>query len=125
MASFNVNKLVSMSITGVNSTMVNIAGISPQMRKKIKPEINDIGRNMLADLRAVTPVITGKLKRSAYYSAGETNPTMIDGSIGYTAPYSPDVEFRHNMLGDTLNEWNEQIRQRIIGAGFQALEERS
>lgn len=123
MAFFNVNKLVSMSIAGVNATMVNIAGINPKVIKKVRPEVNDIGRNMLADARAVTPVITGQLKRSSYYSQGETDPTMVDGSMGYTAPYAPDVEFRHNMLGDTLNEWNEQIRQRIIGVGFQALEE--
>lgn len=123
MGLFDLSKLFSMNLTGINSTMVNFAGMNKRVINGIRPEVNDIGREFLGDVSGVTPVVTGQLKRSAYYSQGDTEPAMVDGSVGYTAPYATSVEFRHNMLSDTLNEWNANIRKRIIDAGFQALEQ--
>ncbi|OGM08194.1 hypothetical protein A2Z67_06280 [Candidatus Woesebacteria bacterium RBG_13_36_22] len=113
--------MITMTITGINESISNIHNMGPAMINRIKPEVNNIGRDFLEDVRGVTPVVTGQLKKSAYYSEGEVSPFLIEGSVGYTAPYAPEVEFRRGMLADTLNDWNEKIRQQIITAGLQAL----
>jgi len=122
---FNVRDLVTMNFTGVNKTVETMVSINFMASKDIKAEVDDIGREMLADLRAITPVVTGRLKRSAYYAETEDvneDSTIQEGSLGYTMPYAPIVEFRRSMLANTLSAWNQRIKDRVMSAGLRSLD---
>ena len=117
--------LVTLNVAGVSKAAEVTVGIHFMASKDIKREVDDIGREMLVDLRAVTPVITGKLKRSAYYSYmgdPEEGSLIQEGQLGYTMPYAPIVEFRRSMLANTLSAWNQRIKDRIMSAGIRSLD---
>ena len=125
MSFFNVRNLATLNITGVNKTVETLVSVNFMVSKDIKAEVDDIGMEMLGDLRDITPVVTGKLKRSAYYAKTEDvseKSTIQEGSLGYTMPYAPIVEFKRSMLANTLNAWNQRIKDRIVSAKLRALD---
>lgn len=113
-------------IQGIDETIENLSTIHNTVNKAIQQEINKLGNEMLSDLREITPVVTGRLQQSAFFEAGEgimdLDTIFINATLGFSAPYASEVEFRHGMLSRTLEKWNEQISERIIMAGIDSLD---
>jgi len=80
---------------------------------------------LLADLKDETPVITGHLRDSAYFNMGNMTfdeDFIIECFLGYTASYAPIVELRRGMLSNILDRWNDEVSNRVLNAGINALE---
>lgn len=112
-------------IYGIGETIDNLSTIHSITNRAIQQEINKIGNEMLSDLRNITPIVTGRLQQSAFLENGEgmtdLDTTFINITLGYSAPYASEVELRHGMLSRTLEKWNDQIGNRIMVAGLDAL----
>lgn len=117
---------IRITINGIDESIEDIASIHPKVNKAIHKEINKSGREMLRDLKNITPVITGTLKRSAYFQPGEgldkEDATFLNATLGYVAPYAPEVEMKRGMLSQTLYNWNEKLYDRVMWAGIKAIE---
>lgn len=114
-----------MWITGVDESIRNLSRTHWHVKRAVNRELRELGPMLLADLKDETPVITGHLRDSAYFNMGNITfdeDFIIECFLGYTASYAPIVELRRGMLSNILDRWNDEVSNRILNAGINALE---
>lgn len=115
-----------MWITGVDESILNLDRTPKLVKKAVRKELSELGPELLADLKDETPVITGHLRDSAYFNMGNIrfdDDIIIECFLGYTASYAPIVELRRGMLSTILERWNDEVSNRVLSAGINALSE--
>lgn len=118
--------IFEMWITGVDESIRNISRTHRMVQRAVRRELKELGPTLLADLKDGTPVLTGKLRDSAYFNMGNITfdeDFIIECFLGYTASYAPIVELRQGMLSNILDRWNNEVSERVLNAGISALNE--
>jgi len=118
--------IFEMWITGVDSSISNLSRTHKVVQRAVRKELRDLGPRLLADLKDETPVISGHLRDSAYFNMGNISfedDFIIECFLGYMAPYAPIVEMRRGMLSNVLDRWNDEVSNRVLDAGINALNE--
>lgn len=68
-----------------------------RIERALQLGVQDIGRHLLRQTQARVPVVSGRLKASAY------STILPDGIlIGYSSPYASNVEFGNKAVGGRL-----------------------
>jgi hypothetical protein len=117
--------IFEMWITGVDESIRNLSRTHRVVQRAVRKELRDLGPMLLADLKDETPFITGHLRDSAYFNMGNMTfdeDFIIECFLGYTASYAPIVELRRGMLSNILDRWNDEVSNRVLNAGINALE---
>ena len=117
--------MFEMWITGVDDSIKNLSRTHWHVKRAVRKQLKELGPAMLADLKDETPVLTGKLRDSAYFNMGDMtfdDDIVIQSFLGYLASYAPIVELRVGMLSNILDKWNDEVSSRVLDAGIRALE---
>ena len=116
--------IFEMWITGVDESIANLSRTHRVVQRAVRAELKELGPILLSDLKNETPVVTGHLRDSAHFNMGNItfdNDYIIECFLGYTASYAPIVEMRRGMLSSILRKWNDEVSNRVLNAGINAL----